>query len=253
MDEKEEKKDDLLELLEENKQLLEKEDEVRKKVKIVGWVFPPVIIFIFGLFFYLMYSSIRNIDGEKFIDLLERESGPLLNKLSSEVSRVGDVLLPYYAKEFENMAFDAVPKLESQIDYEMKLMKDNLASKIKIKLNEKLAANAKQQQALLENEFPGLKDNQEKSEEIKTRIEEITKQWINEKLVEALDNHLVALEQLKKTLNTHMVKKGETEEKVNPEDLLSVWLEIMGEKIHGDDATIMPKKKKKKKAQAQPE
>ena len=254
MDEKDEKKDNLLELLEESKQLLEKEDEVRKKIKIAGWVFPPIIIFIMVLFFYLMYSSIRNIDGEQFISVLERESGPMWNKLSGEVSRVGDVLLPYYANEFEKMAFDSVPILESKIDYEMKQLKDHISSEIKVKMNERLAANAQQQREILETEFPGLKDDKEKCMEIKNQIEEITKQWMNDKLVETLDNHIVALEQLKMTLNTYMVKKGDEQEKVNPEDLLSIWLEIMGEKIHGDDSTIMPKKKKKKKKEkVQPE
>ena len=120
----------------------------------------------------------------------------------------------------------------------------------------------------MNNSFPELKNDPKKIAALMQSFEMAFSRWAQKMLVEHFNKHLRDLEMIKRTLNGFVAKQNEAIAKsadvakkagggvkaagsrVNPEQLLALWLEIMEESIKGDgpiDLLADPAKEKKAK------
>ena len=150
----EEKGKNAVKVLEEVTARLEKEEELRKKIKWVSWGIPLVVIIVFAIFLTNMYSAVKNIKSEQFITKLERNSLKVWPKLTNELKRVGEQVYPVYAKELDTILTKPIPDMDKKIEKETQSLQVALDAKIKGNINTAFKKIDVQQKKMLETKFP---------------------------------------------------------------------------------------------------
>ena len=70
-----------------------------------------------------------------------------------------------------------------------------------------------------------------------------SKSWTKNKLNKVMEENLYALKQMQETLDKGFkLKKGE-KARLDGEQVLSLWLDVLNESLHGKDTIIVPDKK----------
>lgn len=223
---------------------LSTEEELRRKNRWLSWAIPLGVILVFAIFIGLMYSSVKNIKQDRFIEALEGNSMRIWPQLTAELKRVGEKTYPVYAKAVENELSKPMPGLETKIEREISKLQANFDKSVTGKLNAAFAAvDKKQRQALLE-EFPTLKNDPAKLDAMLKATQKASKDWAKERLNKVLEDSVRELKNLQQVLDKGFkLKKGE-KATFESEYILTLWLEILNEKVVGK-STIIPEKKGK--------
>ena len=241
----EEKGKNAVKVLEEVTARLEKEEELRKKIKWVSWGFPVVIIIVFLIFLSNMYSAVKNIKSEEFIAKLERNSLKVWPKLTKEVKRVGEQVFPVYAKELDNILTKPIPDMDKKIEKETQSLQVALDEKIKGNVNMAFKKIDAQQKKMLATRFPELAKQPEKFEAMLKMTQTASKNWTKNKLNKVMEQNLYALKQMQETLDKGFKLKKGQKARLDGEQVLSLWLDVLNESLHGKDTIIEPDKKAK--------
>ena len=239
----EEKGKNAVKVLEEVTARLEKEEELRKKIKWVSWGIPLVVIIVFAIFLTNMYSAVKNIKSEQFITKLERNSLKVWPKLTNELKRVGEQVYPVYAKELDTILTKPIPDMDKKIEKETQSLQVALDAKIKGNINTAFKKIDVQQKKMLETKFPALAKDKKKLEAMLKMTQNASKSWTKNKLNKVMEENLYALKQMQETLDKGFkLKKGE-KARLDGEQVLSLWLDVLNESLHGKDTIIVPDKK----------
>ena len=241
----EEKGKNAVKVLEEVTARLEKEEELRKKIKWVSWGIPLVVIIVFAIFLTNMYSAVKNIKSEQFITKLERNSLKVWPKLTKEVKRVGEQVFPVYAKELDNILTKPIPDMDKKIEKETQSLQVALDEKIKGNVNMAFKKIDAQQKKMLATRFPELAKQPEKFEAMLKMTQTASKNWTKNKLNKVMEQNLYALKQMQETLDKGFKLKKGQKARLDGEQVLSLWLDVLNESLHGKDTIIEPDKKAK--------
>ncbi len=237
--------EELAGILEKTKALMEEEEGLRKKMQVIRWVFPLLIIGIFALYFYLFYSTVKNVEEEKFFTKLEQNMVRVWPIFGEEFKRVAAELSPVYAQEIENAAINSLPELEAKLAEQMQERMTVLRSKITVDLERSLAELYDKQTEILQSEIPELKDNEKATAEVVRAVNVATITWVEEMMSTAIQEHAVALIDLKEVLDRNF-RKGEGEaEKIDAEQLLTLWIEAMDKSLGSGNIEVGAKGKRK--------
>lgn len=231
--------------LEHTRIMMKREESVRKKIKVLGWGYPVVILVIFIIFISMFASAVQNIDKDKFFSRLEMSSVYIWPRIAEELRDVGTNLLPHYSAEVDRALGQAIPELEPMIEKEMETFSDTIDGEISAVLIKALSDSKKAQEGFLLAEIPELQGDKEKTEKMLKITQGATVHWIKDKINKALQDHAMAFIDMKNVLDKKYRRKEK--ESIDPEKMLSLWLELMGEKLHGtEDAVIIEPEEAKK-------
>jgi len=239
----EEKGKSAVSVLEEVTARLEREEELRKKIRWVSWGFPIVVIVVFLIFLSNMYSAVKNIKSEHFIAKLEQNSLKVWPKLTKEIKRVGEQVFPVYAKELDTILTKPIPDMDKKIEKETQSLQLALDEKIKGNINVAFKKIDSQQKMMLATKFPELAKDPKKFEAMLKMTQNASKNWTKNKLNKVMADNLYALKQMQETLDKGFkLNKGE-KARLDGEQVLSLWLDVLNESLHGKDTIIEPDKK----------
>ncbi len=243
----EEKGKNAVKVLEEVASRMEKEEELRKKIKWVNWGFPVVVIIVFLIFLSNMYSAVKNIKSEHFIAKLEQNSLRVWPKLTGELKRVGEAVFPIYAKELDAMLTKPIPDMDKKIENETASLQKVLDDKIKVNINTAFKKIHEQQKKMLAAKFPTLAKDPKKLDAMLAMTQNASKAWTKGKLTKVMEENLYALKQMQETLDKGFrLKKGDKAKgRLDGEQVLSLWLDVLNESLHDKDTIIEPDKKAK--------
>jgi hypothetical protein len=230
--------------LEEAKALIEKEESIRKKMQLLRWGFPLLVLAIFGTYAYLLYDSVRSVEEDKFFARLQQNLTRIWPVVGDEIKRVGKELYPFYAEEFQKAVVDAAPELEKKFSTEMKAMQSTFETRMSQDMTRMLAEAHQQQVAILTSEIPEVADDPAATNRVITAINAATVTWMKDLFSAALQEHAVAFLDLKKVLDKNYRLADEEKGKVDAEQLLSLWLEVVDDSMSGE-TLIKPDKAKR--------
>jgi hypothetical protein len=236
---------DTVRIMEQTKALMAEEDIIRRKVRYLGWAFPLLIILIFIIYFSMFYSTIKNIDKEKFFARFEQQAAHILPEIGRELERIGNALLPYYTAEVEKAISGDVPGLEEKLTSEIEKFRKTFDENISNNFTEALGSLKESQKAILVREFPELEGDPEKTTQIQLALQNSMMDWIKGLLVTTLEEHALVFMDLKKVLDSSFKLDEKTKANINAESLASIWLEILNSTLHGEETILEPEKKKK--------
>jgi hypothetical protein len=229
-------------ILETTKMLMEQEENLRQKKRVLGFAVPAVIIVIFIVFYLLFSSTIAGFDQDKFFARLERNIVMVYPDVGKELARVGEKLFPLYLQELEKAADQSVYLLETRFVSEMEKLQKNIEAKIAADSAATLLKVSAEQRIILLREIPQLNNDPESAEKLLVVLNNAMLGWIQDLFTKALQDHAMALIDLKKTLDRSYKLEGKDKESIDTERVLTLWLEFMNESLAGEPTIIKPAK-----------
>ena len=213
-------------------ELVQAHKSATRKLRIVSILFP--IVFITVLFVNLggIVDQFKSIDSAAVGANLSDRVNALMPDIQQDLGEIADAVQPklYEAMETEGLAM--APQIEKRLQSDVETTMKNAKSDLGVANRTSMKAAASEQRALLVKEFPQLADNTEAQDKVLASVHAGVLQWEEKQLDATVSEHLIAMEQLHKTLQTSYSRKpGET---VDAEDALMTWLNLMNEHVGGN-------------------
>ena len=135
--------------------------------------------------------------------------------------------------------------MDKKIEKETASLQKALDEKIKGNINGTFKKMDAAQKKMLAAKFPDLAKDPAKLEAMHKMTQNASKNWTKNKLTKVMEDNLYALKRMQETLDKGFkLKKGE-KARLDGEQVLSLWLDVLNESLHGKDTIIEPDKKAK--------
>ncbi len=119
-----------------------------------------LIIVVAGIQIYRMVKTVTNFDVGRFTVVLNEELGRTTPEVLDTMSRVVKNVAPVYEAEFKKKAISALPDIKMVLCDEAHLFAENLEQEAKQRLLVKVMAGLKEQERVILEGIPALKDEQ---------------------------------------------------------------------------------------------
>ena len=242
--------------------------QLQSHLKRIRYAIPIVVLLVMTGFILHMKNTVQSVSSEEFGSAFEKRSKILLPKLQDAFLDVGKEVAPDVGESLANEVDELMANFSGKMNTEMNKMKETLPKQMEGLLLREMKAARERQIETLNAEFPALKNDPKRIEALMRSFEMAFARWAQKMLVANFNKHLRDLEVIKRTLNGFVAKQNDAFAKnektaaaagagiraagnrVQPEQLLALWLEIMEESIKGDgpiDLLADPTKEKKGK------
>lgn len=209
-------------------------ERARKNSKVVRYLFTLALLLVFFGWIYVIYASVASFDTDEFADELKGHAERVLPKISSTVEEVFEEVTPAFAKAIDDKLRKAGPVLARRIDDETLALRKNVETGLDKRLRAALSKVAGAQREELQRAFPQLADKPEVLDRMMAAIQDGFQAWVAKQLTTTLNEHVDALLDIKETLASF--KADGKPRPVDAEEVLGLWLELVYERMGGDEA-----------------
>lgn len=232
--------------------LIEAHKEAKKRARMLRIIFPLLIILIVVFNVYAMAQQVENLDTEALATETESRFHKLWPRLEEDLALVASDLEPVLKKELERQAAKLGPKLDRRLEKDVEVLKAQVDKDFRTELIRALEEIEQRQRNVLIEHIPELKNDKKGQDRVLEQVRVSLTKWCMKQLNTTLHEHVVALEQIRRTLQRGYVAAPGA--KADAEEALSIWLELMNDAVGGDDTILAPpppdKGKKPKKSNA---
>ncbi|GEM_PF-2771291 len=225
---------------------------IQTDLRILRYAIPLVILVIMAGYVLHMRSMVNAVTSEQFGEAFEKRSKYLLPKVQDAFMEVGEEVAPSVGESLANEVDDLMANFSGKLNSELEGMKATLPKQMEGLLLRQMKDARERQIKVLNQQFPELKNDPKKIQALMESFEMAFSRWAQKMLVAHFNRHLRDLENIKRTLNGFVAKQNQAIKKsadtarkagagvkaagtrVNPEQLLGLWLEIMEESIKGE-------------------
>jgi hypothetical protein len=216
-----------------------------RNLRLIGIAFPILFIGLIGWNLMSIADLVKNIDGAAVGTQLSNHVNALMPDIDAHLGDVADAVQPALFSALETEAMDASPQIESRlrtdIDHSMSLAKDTLERSV----GSDLVARDAAMRAQLVAAFPELASDQAAQDLVLASARGAAGEWSKAQLDALVGEHIVAMDKLRKTLESSYSKKND--QPVDAEDALMALLDLMNEHIGGSDEILATADSKSKK------
>jgi hypothetical protein len=216
-----------------------------RNLRLIGIAFPILFIGLIGWNLMSIADLVKNIDGAAVGTQLSNHVNALMPDIDAHLGDVADAVQPALFSALETEAMDASPQIESRlrtdIDHSMSLAKDTLERSV----GNDLVARDAAMRAQLVAAFPELASDQAAQDVVLASARGAAGEWSKAQLDALVGEHIVAMDKLRKTLESSYSKKND--QPVDAEDALMALLDLMNEHIGGSDEILATADSKSKK------
>ena len=219
-------------------QLIDEHKKVKGRLRLIWRLGPLFILVLLVLNIYGMVDRVRDFDSEEFALELENEARAAWPSLEYRLSEVAEKLAPKLEKTILDESEKLGEKLESQISDELDRFRKEGESILAEEVQKSLASEKARHHQLVAKHLPTLKDDEKARERVIAHVNAAAAAWSMEQFRKLFSEHVVALEQIRKTLDKEFVVAGETNPAGRADELVLIWLELF-EVTVADDSTIL--------------
>jgi hypothetical protein len=228
----------------------------KRRLRLLRMVFPLVVILVVVLNFYGVIGQVKDVDTDVLITELERQADRLWPHVEDHLAEVAAEVQPILAAALAEQSAIMGPRIERRVAASAEAFKVNVEKDFIKAVEKSLEEIDRRQRQVLMDEIPALEGDRAAQDTIMAALREALVKWAMHELTTTFHQHMVALEKIRKTLqSSYMAPAGA---KANPEDALLLWLDLMNEKIGGegtilgdeisdDDDTSGAKKRRRKR------
>jgi hypothetical protein len=233
--------------------LTQRHSELQSHLRIIRRVIPLAILLIIFGFVMNMKSTVESINGDELAGAFEKRATTLGPAVQRTFDGFGDEVAPALSKSFEAEMGKALDKLGNNLDGEMNRLEKELPAKLAARMQTRLDELTEKQNAALGEHFPALKGDKEKRVLLQQAFRDGFSEWARKMLIGTFHRHVAELENIKRTLNKVVAQggprgaakaakaakgadgesAGARAERIQPEQLLSLWLEIVEVAVGG--------------------
>lgn len=207
-----------------------------RNLRILSIVFPIVFIAVLGINLLSIVDQVRSVDMAAIGSQLSDRVNALLPDIETSLGDVADAVEPALFKALETEALGMAPQIEKRlqtdVDTTMVTAKDELGNAAR----RSMADGAEAQRALVIAAYPQLAADVTAQDAVLTATSEAMADWQVRQLDATVVEHLNAMEQLHRTLQTSYRKPSG--DSADAEDALMTWLNLLNEHVGGEEPIL---------------
>jgi hypothetical protein len=214
---------------------------------------PLIVLAIIAVYVLAIKATVNAMPGEAVAAAFEKRATALAPRIERSIQGVGDRVTPVLAKDLAKQADAILPKFGNRIEEEGEALKKSLPDKMESIVLQELKQAGRYHAQLLRESFPELKDDPKKIERFVDALEMGFQKWAGDLLAQTFHKHIVEFGRIKETLNAFVAAEAQAtvqaqqnaqkdgkvvaDTRVQPEQLLSLWLEVFEQAVQGDGDT----------------
>ena len=205
----------------------------RRNSRIVRYI---VLLLFLGVFFgwiFVTYSTVSAFDMNEFEREMQARSDRIWPRISEMLFSVATEVRPAYAMAIARELDKAGPVIADRIDTEAKILEGNVQQALQQRLDASFKRVAAEQRNELKKAFPELANDPKALDRMMATVEEGLRTWVSKELTTTLHEHVDALLDIKASLAAF--RPDDPHAKVDAEEVLGVWLELVYERMGGDE------------------
>ena len=211
----------------------------KKRLRAVRIVFPLLVISLVVFNVYALAQQVKSVDPNDIAAGLESEFHKLWPRIEEDLTLVASNLEPVLSEELEKQAAALGPKLDKRLERDVEELKRQVEADFMIELERALDEIERRQRSAIVEHIPEFKGNRKAQDRVLEQVRVSLTKWCMKQLTSTLHEHMLAMEQIRKTLQRSYIAKAGA--KVDMEETVSIWLELMNESVGGDDTILAPR------------
>ena len=219
-------------------ELINEHKKVRGRLRLIWRLGPLLILILLVGNIYGMVNRVQEFDSEEFAVELENEARAAWPSLEYRLGEVADKLGPKLEKAILTESEKLGVKLEEQLEVELEAFRKEGEGILAEEIQKSLATEKMEHHRLVSKHLPELKDDEKARERVIAHVNAAAAAWSTEQFRKLFAEHVVALEQIRKTLDKGFVVEGDENAAARADELVLIWLELF-EVTVADDSTIL--------------
>ena len=192
-------------------------------------------------YIFSIIDQVKNMDTATLTAELERQANVLLPRFEDHLSTVAENISPVLQKELEFQSRALAPKLERLLEKENIKLKKKLEEDFERELVLAIQQIENRQRSVLVEQIPELRDDYKAQDRVLESIRISLIKWSMRQLTHTFHQHVMAMEEIRKTLQKSYLARDSEGKNVKPDDVILIWLELMNENIGGDETILSGK------------
>ena len=222
--------------------LVERHIASKKRLKLVRLVGPLAIVVavVFGIM--SIADLVTSLDVEQLTASLSTEAERVMPSVRDRLTSSANDLKPTLQSQFGEAHRGLVVEIGKELQKQTEDLKDTLENSYTTRVAEGLAtARERNRQELIEH-FPSLRDRPDLQERVLNAADQGAQHWAKDMLAENMNQHLVALNEMRETLVTGFgTQDGEGGHPgANAEQAMMMYLELMADKMGASENNVIP-------------
>jgi len=224
--------------------LIETHRAAKKRARTLRIVFPLIIILIVVFNVYALAQQVQNLDTEGLATETEAQFHKLWPRIEEDLALVAKDLEPVLQKELQRQAAKLGPKLDRRLEKDVEVLKKQVDGDFRTELVRALEEVEVRQRNVLIEHIPELQGDKKAQDRVLEQVRISLTKWCMRQLNTTLHEHVVAMEQIRRTLQKGYVAGPGA--KADAEEAIGIWLELMNDAVGGDDTILAPPPEAKK-------
>jgi hypothetical protein len=230
--------------------------ETVRKLTIAGIVFPLLVIAIITVQLMGVVSRVENADVAAIANTSAQRLSSVWPEVEAELAKVAAAVEPALGDAIKQEASSMAPQLEQRLETDVTRLTESAQEDFRMAVDGAIAELDAQQRAALLAELPELADNRAAQDQVLAVSRERLALWSAARFDSTLEDHVEAIGAIRKTLAKSYTAPDTIS--AEPEDALVVWLELLNERIGGEELLAVaekhddPPSKKRGKAGGKP-
>jgi len=218
--------------------LIARHQAAKKRLLLLRILFPLAILTIVIGYIFSIVGQVQDMDTGKFTAELEAKANVLLPRIQEHLGAVANNLQPVLQSELDRQSRIMGPKLDRLMESETKKLKIKLEKDFETDLIAAVEEIEDRQRGVLVQYIPELKDDNKAQDRVLESIRASLLKWCMRQLTHTFHHHMLAMDKIRQTLQQSYVADKDAAKRVQPEEVLMIWLELMNENIGGDETIL---------------
>ena len=218
--------------------LIARHRAAKKRMMLLRILFPLCILTIVIGYIVSIIGQIQDIDTSKFTAELEAKANVLMPRIQDHLGTVAQNLRPVLEQELDRQSRIMGPKLDRLLDSETKKLKIKLEQDFEKDLIVAVDEVEQRQRNVLVKHIPELKDDYKAQDRVLESMRASLLKWCMRQLTHTFHHHMLAMDRIRETLQQNYIADKNGGKRVQPDDVLMIWLELMNENIGGDETIL---------------
>jgi len=213
--------------------LIKSHQAAQKRERTVRWAFPVAMVALVGTFIVVTAQRVDNISEDKFTAEVEKRFYDVVPMIQSELGEIATHVQPVFEREFSTQWQNKRKAFETKIIAASEQVQKNSRKNFDQKMAKSTRDMAARQRAVLIKHIPALKGDVEAQDRVLASVRGSIIKWGVRQLNTTLHKHVVALEDIRKTLNKDYTQVAGSSD--SGQGSLGIFLELVNEVIGSDD------------------
>lgn len=219
--------------------LVDAHRSAKSRMRMLRITFPLIIIIIVVWNVYALAKQVEDIDTEAVASHMEGQFHKLWPRIEEDLTMIAKDIEPVLEAEINKQSAKMASKIDARLQSDVEALKKQVEKDFTIEVERALDEVERRQRQVLVDHIPELKGDAKAQDKVLAAVRVALLKWSMKQLTSTLHEHMVAMENIRRTLQKSYTAPAGA--KVDAEDAIVLWLDLMNESVGGDNTILAPR------------